>query len=102
MRSRFCAYARGKSDYIISTTDPHGPAYEADLLQWRSSIRVFSACTTFVGLDIVQSHAEGSDAWVTFRAMLRQGNRDVSFAERSTFVRRAKRWLYVAGQTAKR
>ena len=41
--------------------------------------------------------SEGDAGWVKFRAILTQAGGDVSFEERSTFVRRAGRWLYFGG-----
>lgn len=100
MRSRFCAYALGLVDYIIDTTDPEGSAWEPDRAQWAAEVVRFCTSTRFEGLEIRSSHASGDRGEVTFHAQLRRGADDVSFAERSTFVRVAGRWLYHAGEAA--
>ena len=53
-----------------------------------------------MGLEIQGSGTEGDAGWVHFRAILTQDGRDASFEERSTFVRRDGRWLYVTGSRA--
>jgi SEC-C motif-containing protein len=96
MRSRYAAYAAGDVDYIIATTDPQGPQFEHDRAAWARSIAAFCEATRFEQLEIrasspvVDEHGE-----VEFFARLSRGGEDVSFVERSVFVRRDGRWLYV-------
>lgn len=96
MRSRYAAYAVGDVDYIIATTDPEGPQFQPDRAAWARSIAVFCEATRFQQLTIraaspvVDEHAE-----VEFLARLLRGGEDVSFVERSAFVRRDGQWLYV-------
>lgn len=97
MRSRYCAYAKGLVDYILLTTAP-GPMAQEDEAGWREEVRRFSASTRFVGLSISE-HVDGpEEAFVTFRCTLTQQGEDVSFAERSRFVRVAGRWAYHSGE----
>jgi SEC-C motif-containing protein len=94
MRSRYCAYALGLTDYILKTTHPDSDHFRADTALWRQSVTAFCDGTEFVGLDILES---GED-YVTFRARLTQGGNDASFVERSTFARSDGRWAYFAGE----
>lgn len=97
MRSRYAAYALGKVDYILETTDPSGPHFEADARAWRASVEGFCRETEFLGLEVISSSEEGERGEVAFRVRLTQGGQDASFGERSSFVRVAERWLYHAG-----
>jgi SEC-C motif-containing protein len=96
MRSRYAAYVVGDVEYIIATTDPEGPQFQADRAAWSRSIAAFSAATRFEQLEvraatpIVDERGE-----VEFFARLSRAGEDVSFTERSEFVRREGRWLYV-------
>jgi SEC-C motif-containing protein len=96
MRSRFAAYAVGDVDYIIGTTDPEGPQFEPDRTAWARSIADFSRATRFERLEIrAASPVADERAEVEFFARLSRDGEDVSFVERSSFVRRDGRWLYV-------
>jgi SEC-C motif-containing protein len=96
MRSRYSAYAVGDVDYIIATTDPEGPQFEGDRAAWVRSIAAFCEATRFEQLEIrAASPVTDEHARVEFFARLSRGGEDVSFVERSAFVRRDGRWLYV-------
>jgi SEC-C motif domain protein len=98
MRSRFSAYAVGAVDYIVATTDPEGPQHQTDREAWAEEIREFSARTRFEKLEIRDVALLDPDhGEVLFFAKLTRSGQDVSFCERSSFVRRADRWLYVSG-----
>lgn len=99
MRSRFAAYALGRADHIVATTDPTGPQWQADEVEWIEQIRRFSETTRFEGLALLDSpEPEGDEGFVTFEATLEQGGRDASFSERSRFRRVGGRWLYHSGE----
>ncbi|MBA3958670.1 MAG: zinc chelation protein SecC [Parachlamydiaceae bacterium] len=100
MRSRYCAYALGLSDYIIETTNPDHSAYKKDREIWVSDILAFSKNTQFVGLEILEFQYGVTEAYVTFRAILKQAGRDASFSERSCFFKKAGRWVYADGVVA--
>jgi SEC-C motif-containing protein len=100
MRSRYSAYALGLVDYVIDTTDPEGPLCQPDRAAWAADVRRFCTSTRFSGVEIRSSHERGDVGEVTFFAKLRRGGRDVSFAERSLFVRIDGRWLYHDGSPA--
>jgi SEC-C motif-containing protein len=94
MRSRYCAYALGKIDYIIQTTHPDNPQIEKPIEVWKKRMQHFCDQTEFVGLQIL-SHEDGVEtAYVTFRAGLIQNHQDASFTERSKFLKHEGRWKY--------
>ena len=98
MRSRYSAYAKHLSDYIIHTTHPENPSAQSDPLLWTQQILLFTRSTQFCGLKILEVSEAEDEAFVTFTAYLKQGTRDASFTEKSTFRRQAGRWLYVSGE----
>ncbi len=98
MRSRYSAYARGLVDYIVETTDPEGDAWQEPVVQWREEIAEFGRNMVFLGVEIVGGESDGDRATVTFLAKLERRGRDVSFEEKSQFVRRDGRWLYSCGE----
>ena len=93
LRSRYAAYALGKAAYIMRTTHPDSPHWQRETAVWQRDILAFCRQTDFIGLQIL---VVGED-WVTFRAILRQGEQDASFTERSRFARHQGMWKYVAG-----
>ncbi|MCB1134895.1 MAG: SEC-C domain-containing protein [Chlamydiia bacterium] len=97
MRSRYAAYALGLSDYIMDTTDPKGPLYQAHREAWRKTIDVFSQQCQFESLRILGASEGKKEAYVTFYAGLSEQGKDVSFAERSRFIKRGGRWYYHSG-----
>jgi len=98
MRSRYAAYAKGLVDYVMDTTHPEGPHWQADRAAWARELQAFCAATRFAGLDILDApEPQGDQATVTFHAHLTRSGRDVGFTERSLFRRVDGRWLYVEG-----
>ena len=101
MRSRYVAYAVGDVDYIVDTTTPGGPHWQEDRDAWRAQVRAFVGATRMQGLRIVAAPEPTADeGFVTFEAQLQQGGRDVSFTERSRFVRHDGRWTYHSGEVS--
>ena len=98
MRSRFSAYALNLPQYIIDTTDRDNPAYEKDHEQWRRDLESFSKHTRFDGLRILSWQDLDSTYLVKFKAILRQGDRDATFTEESTFTKKNGKWLYSSGK----
>lgn len=94
MKSRYCAYAVGESNYIIKTTHPSNTDYSEDLKSWKASIDDFSSATEFLDLAIVEFIDGESEAFVTFRAKLSSGD----LIEKSRFLKVDGRWLYVSGE----
>lgn len=97
MRSRYSAYALCLTDYIISTTHPENSLFQVPFKQIAQSIEQFSKNTQFIDLQIVNFTDSGLKAEVTFKAILKQNNKDVSFKENSLFKKVNNRWLYYSG-----
>ncbi len=97
MRARYAAYALGEVDFLLASTDPSGPQFEADQAAWRASVARFSRETEFLGLEVLEASSEGNEGRVAFRVRLTQGGRDASFGERSRFRRVKGSWLYHSG-----
>tara|TARA_R110002072_G_scaffold50282_5_gene135645 strand:- start:389 stop:691 length:303 start_codon:yes stop_codon:yes gene_type:complete len=97
MRARYAAYAVGAVEFILASTDPRGPHFEAERGGWRESVARFCRETEFLGLEVLESSAEGESGQVAFRVQLLQAGRDASFGERSSFRRVDGAWLYHSG-----
>ena len=88
MRSRYSAFVRERTDYLLST--------------WHASTRPAQldadAGTKWLGLE-VRAHQpmDATHAEVEFIARYRIGGRAVRLHERSRFVREDGRWFYVDG-----
>jgi len=98
MKSRYCAYALDKPDYIIETTHAENPRRQDNLEEWRNDLHSFSQNTQFHSLEVIEFVDGEREAFVTFTANLHQGDRDVSFTERSAFEKVDGRWLYKSGE----
>lgn len=94
MRSRYSAYALGLDDYIIQTTDHTFSSGSQDLAHWKKEILKFSKSTEFEGLQIIDFQEEIDTATVTFRAILKKNYQDISFTEKSFFIKMNNRWYY--------
>jgi SEC-C motif domain protein len=94
MRSRYTAYALDKVTYIMQTTHPDSPHFRSNEESWRVELEAFSQNTHFAGLQILATDGDT----VTFRAILFNDGKDVSFTERSLFVQHEGRWLYLSGE----
>lgn len=97
MRSRYAAYALHLVDYIISTTHPDNPSNAIPHDEWKRDILRFSQETSFDGLTILFVEQKENSAYVSFTAKLRRGNSNISFTERSFFVKKGGLWLYHSG-----
>ena len=98
MRARYAAYAQSKVRFLIETTHPDSPQWQADKTVWRKELLHFCRRTHFVGLEIRNagiSTSDASTATVTFHAILIQAGKDASFIEKSLFQRQNNKWLYV-------
>ncbi len=94
MRSRYAAYALGLADYIIQTTHPTNPHFSNN----REEILRFSKETKFKDLTIHEWVDGETIAFVTFTAHLEQKGRDVSFTEKSRFVKEEGIWKYQSAE----
>src|SRR5579872_2293225 len=89
MRSRYTAYALGKTDYIIRTTHPGNPHYDKNRKQWERTLQEFCRQTEFCKLDILETTTDT----VTFAAYLRQGGKEWILQEKSQFRKIDGHWL---------
>lgn len=94
MRSRYSAFARGLGDYLAATHDaPSTPEQRAETSRWARSV-------AWLGLEVLATEqggaADGQGA-VEFIARYLEDGAVVALRERSSFVRREGRWLYVSG-----
>lgn len=86
MRSRYTAFAVGDADHLVRTWHPRTRPEDIDLDD-----------TVWEGLVITEAVEDGDAATVTFRASWRRGGERGVLSERSRFVRRGGRWVYVNG-----
>lgn len=98
MKSRFSAFAFLRSDYIIKTTHQKNCDFSLDTLSWRDDIEKFSKNTNFEKLEILDFIDGEIESFVTFKATLSQNKNDVSFIEKSRFLKENNIWLYVDGE----
>jgi len=97
MRSRFCAFALKKAEYIINTTHKSNSDFTDDLKAWREDIELFCDNTKFISLDILEEINGLDESFVSFKATLLQNGQDASFKEKSRFLKVENRWVYVDG-----
>ena len=89
MRSRYCAFVYGLTDYLLETWHP---STRPDTLNLEPS-------PDWASLHILDSSQAGETGAVHFRAIYRAGRGWGFLEEESDFVREQGRWLYVAGDT---
>ncbi|TDE98870.1 hypothetical protein EXU48_01325 [Occultella glacieicola] len=90
MRSRYCGYAVGALDHVFRTWHPRTRPDEIEA----------TPGLTWLGLTILGTEAGGpddTDGVVEFRAGFRTAAGPGELHERSSFTRRAGRWVYVDG-----
>ena len=97
MKSRYSAYKVRNSDYIIQTTHKNNSDFTTNIKAWEDSIEEFSKYSDFQGLEIVEFIDGNTEAYVTFRATIFQDNQDISFTEKSRFLKEDGKWFYVDG-----
>lgn len=97
MKSRYCAYAAGELKYIMNTTHKENKDYNEDKNEWGKSIKTFSDETDFEALTILDFVDGENEAYVTFKAKMSSGGADVSFTEKSRFLKVDGKWLYESG-----
>lgn len=100
MPARYTAYAMGDVDFVMATTHPDGPQWEADRVAWKADLIAYCRATRFTGLEILE-HELDEDAergHVTFRAHLEREGQPNSFVERSLFLKHEGRWKYHSGE----
>jgi len=87
MRSRYSAYVRGLTGYLLDTWHPsqRPPSMEIEPGQ------------KWLGLEIRRHVPDGDHALVEFVARSKLGGRAARLHENSRFVREGGRWYYVDG-----
>ncbi|RXI28580.1 YchJ family protein [Aliarcobacter trophiarum] len=98
MKSRFSAFAFFRSDYIIKTTDKNNSDFTLDTLSWENDIKLFCKNTNFNKLEILDFIDGEVESFVKFKAHLFQNKKDISFIEKSRFLKKNSIWLYVDGE----
>lgn len=97
MRSRYTAYALGRTDHILATTMRGSPAWD-DAPDWAQRVQAWCAETRFLGLTILESPPPTGDRGVVaFAATLGRGDERTLLRERSLFHRVGGAWLYHSG-----
>lgn len=93
MRSRYCAYTLGNSNYLLGSwhisTRPGALALENEKTRWN-------------GLTIVSAHpvtTDESEGEVEFIARYKINGKAGKLHERSRFMKENGRWYYVDGET---
>ncbi len=100
MRSRYCAYALGLTDYIMDTTHPNHAEFSTDRARWKADLETFSKHTRFDRLKILEFNDGEQTATVKFTAFLRQADNDASFTENSSFEKIDGKWFYKSGEVS--
>ena len=98
MKSRYYAYAIEKSEYIISTTHQKNRDFNTDTKVWNNDILDFSRNTKFEKLEILEFIDGQTESFVTFKANITQNKQDVSFIEKSRFIKENGKWQYIDGE----
>ena len=98
MKSRYCAYAIEKSEYIILTTHQNNRDFNTDTKVWNNDILDFSRNTKFEKLEILEFIDGQTESFVTFKANITQNKQNVSFIEKSRFIKENGKWQYIDGE----
>ena len=102
MRSRYSAYALKLVDYIIGTTHHKNPQFNPKFSEWREKILQSYGEVQFEGLKILEFLDGEKEAYVTFYAILKQGNIDKSFMEKNSFLKEDGKWFYLGAALLQR
>ncbi len=98
MKSRYSAFASNLSSYITDTTHRDNPDFTYDIEAWHKDIHDFFDHSAFKKLEIYDFVDGENEAYVTFKATIFQGAIDVSFVEKSKFLKVNNQWLYHSGE----
>lgn len=94
MRSRYTAYCKGDVDHLLRTHLHPQP----DLLRQELSTGIRRQ--KWLSLVVHDSGQDGDAGFVSFTATYVDGGRMDALRERSEFVRRQGRWLYLTGESS--
>ncbi len=98
MKSRYSAYVFSLPSYIIKTTHQENQDFMVDSESWKKDIFNFCKNTSFVNLKVLEFIDGEDEAFVTFEATLFSDNNDISFTEKSRFLKPNTMWLYHSGE----
>lgn len=101
MKSRYSAFASNDSAYIMETTHRENPDFTYDKKTWEKNIQEFFKYSDFNKLEIYDFTDGEKEAYVIFKATIFQGAIDVSFVEKSKFLKVNNQWLYHSGEFIK-
>jgi SEC-C motif-containing protein len=99
MRSRFVAFALGDGDYLWRTLHPDHADRAIPRDVWLATVRRETRDNRYLELTVLAASEDGDRATVAFLARIMRHARDVSFGERSLFLRTAEGWRYLSGET---
>lgn len=99
MRSRYCAFVKGKAGYLWHTLHPDHDDKAGDPRAYVEHLRRGSKNLVYKRLEVLGSSPEDAEgvAQVLFRATVLDRGRDVSFTELSSFVHDGTGWRYLFG-----
>lgn len=98
MKSRYSAFAVNDANYIIKTTHPKNSDFSEDIQKWKKSILSFSKNSLFKQLEILEFIEDKEVSFVTFHATIYQKDEELSFTEKSKFLKIQNQWLYHSGE----
>ena len=98
MKSRYSAFVLSDYQYIIKTTHEENNEYRKDTNLWKDSILEFSTNCDFKNLEIIDFIKDEKESYVTFRATIIKEKQDISFTEKSKFLKVNNKWLYHSGE----
>jgi SEC-C motif-containing protein len=98
MRSRYSAFALGLGAYLVETLAADHPDRAQDETSLALALSQVKERQRFLGLRILESHAEGDRGEVVFRARIFERGVDRSFTERSRFRKESGAWRYEGGE----
>ena len=101
MKSRYSAYVTSNTKYIIETTHKENPDFTENKKEWEQDVFDFCKNTKFIGLEIIEFIDDEIESFVKFKANMIQNGNDVSFIEKSRFLKVEGIWLYVDGKFEK-
>ncbi|MEA3288542.1 MAG: YchJ family metal-binding protein [Campylobacterota bacterium] len=98
MRSRYSAFVASEYKYIINTTHHDNVDFTDNISIWKESILDFCNSTSFEKLNIIDFRDDTNEAYVTFEAIIFQNNMNITFTEKSKFLKSNSKWLYHSGE----
>lgn len=97
MRSRWTAFAIGKGEYLYDTLSSDHPDRQAPRAAAARHLSQVKDRQRFMKLTLLELPSPNE---VTFHARIFEKGRDISFTERSQFVKENGEWKYASGDVA--